>query len=246
MKKSLLIGISRYRYSSLHSLDGVYHDIENISNTIKKFYPSTEISVLLDKDGFTSPTKGNIINAFKNIYNNVDEGDKIFIFYSGHGSNVPSTEKDEYDKNYDQAMNVLHNSIIVDNEINDLIVDKKPKGVITYVIMDCCHSGDILDLNYKLVNGKFVKIRNSNDTTDGNIILISGCSAFQSTSDGPGGGAFTNRLIEIINKTDNNMTYSGLHEELEHKLEYLKTYFGMTQEPQVFSNKLIDPNQKIF
>lgn len=247
--KALIIGIQKYNSSSMPSLDGPYADILNIQQFVKSMNPCANIMTLDDHNNNNNPTRNNIINELNNIYNDVNSEEIVIIYYSGHGSNISSSNNDEYDVYYDQVMNVLNNEIIKDNELHTLIVKNKPnKNIKTIVIFDCCHSGDILDLDYKLTDDKFTKIRNINNQNKNKSLttLISGCAFTQSTTDAPKGGAFTKRFLDILKENNNKVTYSYLFSELQKRLNYLKVYFGMSQEPQVFSSKLISKNDYLF
>lgn len=237
---ALLIGIKHYKKSHMSSLDGPYSDVFNMEKFIIEKNKNAKIIKLLDTEKYILPTKENILNELKKLYTYNKKN--IFVYYSGHGSNVKTTNIDEYDKNYDQVMNVMNNEFIRDNELNDILVKNIKKDIKLLVMMDCCHSGDIMDLKYKMINNEFRKIRNINDI-ENTIILISGCAYTQYTTDAPKGGAFTNSILKIL-KQNKNITYKELYEELQNKLNYLKKYFGMSQEPQIFSSKIINTDSK--
>jgi hypothetical protein len=46
-------------------------------------FEEDNIVVLMDDDQHISPTKSNIINAYKQIINDSNDGDTIFLHYSG-------------------------------------------------------------------------------------------------------------------------------------------------------------------
>jgi hypothetical protein len=241
--KAVLIGIQNYTKSNFGSLDGPEQDIFNIEKIIKKNKKNAKIVKILDTNtSYVQPTKENIMKELDSIYKDVHENSRVLIYYSGHGSNIKTKNKDEYDKNYDQVMNVMNNKIITDNEINKCIKNNIPKGVSVYLIFDCCHSGDIVDLKYKLIDNEFKPIRPSDPEMDNLIVLISGCAFTQSTTDAPKGGAFTNRLLEILEDNKFDISFKDLHVSLNKKLEYLKIWFGMSQEPQIFCSKKLDGN----
>lgn len=239
--KVLLIGIQNY------GLDGPHQDIINMIKLIKSLNPNIDnnnIICLVDKPSFLSPTKANILHTLNHIYDNVKEGDDVLLYYSGHGDNLATADKDESD-NHDQAMRVLGGHII-DNQLHDLLFKNIPKKTSVYAIFDCCHSGDILDLKYKFIDNKFKIIRPSAESIDNKIVLISGCTQMQSTTDSPKGGAFTNRLIDIMKEYNNKVTYKILFAELDNRLNYLEKYFGMSQDPQIYCTCEQDENSYVF
>lgn len=233
--KAILIGIQKYKSSRMKALDGVYEDINNISKLVVKFNEKVKIIKICDNNTDIKPTKENILRELKNI-----KDKRVLIYYSGHGSNVKTTNKDDYDKNYDQVMNVLNNKYISDNELNDVVTKNIGCNTELTVIMDCCHSGDILDLKYKFID-EFIEIRKINESKN-KIVLVSGCAFTQYTVDAPKGGAFTGCLLKILEKYNYKITFKELYNELSRGLNYLKTYFGLAQEPQIFSSKKLNKN----
>jgi len=244
--KAVLIGIKLYKNSGMSSLDGPYQDVMNMESYIKEQNSFVRITKMLDIDkSYTQPTRDNILDYLSKLYQDVKPGEKILIYYSGHGSNVRTSSKDEYDQNFDQAMNVMNNQIVTDNEINDFITKNIPEKAEIFLIFDCCHSGDIVDLKYKLKGERFCPIRKSLPDLDNNIVLISGCAFTQSTTDAPKGGAFTNRFLDVI-KNDKKVSYVDMYKTLQKNLNYLKVYFGMSQEPQIFSSHVHKETDSIF
>lgn len=242
--KAILIGIQQYKKSGMSRLDGPYSDVSNIEKFIK--HDSINITKMLDFDDCKiKPTRTNIIHMMNNMYNDCKENDKVLIYYSGHGTNLRTVSKDEYDQNYDQAMNVMNNEYVRDNELYSYITKNIPNGVEVYVIMDCCHSGDILDLKHKLVGNKFKEIRHNSEQLKNKIVLISGCAFTQSTADAPKGGAFTGCLLKILTEIP-NISYKDLYNELQMRLNYLKKWFGLAQDPQIFCSLKLDSNESLF
>ncbi|CAN0121474.1 unnamed protein product [Ectocarpus fasciculatus] len=74
------------------------------------------------------------------------------MHYSGHGGSVKDTSGDEADNMDETLVPVDYKSSgqITDDEILKELVMVLPEGVTLTVVMDCCHSGSILDLPYAL------------------------------------------------------------------------------------------------
>ncbi|CAN0461212.1 unnamed protein product, partial [Discosporangium mesarthrocarpum] len=72
----------------------------------------------------------------------------------GHGGSVADKTGDEEDMKDETMIPADYQEAgqIKDDEIFAKLVKKLPEGVTLTVIMDCCHSGSILDLPYK-ING---------------------------------------------------------------------------------------------
>ncbi|MDX8521145.1 caspase family protein [Mesorhizobium dulcispinae] len=82
-KKALVVGIGRY--TNVPPLDGPADDANAIYDDLIKFgYNST---LLLDDD----VTSNNFNIAWSNFLDDVDEGDDVVIYYSGHGVEIGGT-----------------------------------------------------------------------------------------------------------------------------------------------------------
>merc|ERR1719512_127916 len=105
----------------------------------------------MDDGKHTDPTKANILQAYKKIATESKTGDVAFLHYAGHGGKVRDNERDEAD-GYDETLIPLDYSTAGQIRDDDLLKDlvmKFERGVFVTSIMDCCHSGTVLDLPYK-------------------------------------------------------------------------------------------------
>merc|ERR1712063_24596 len=95
-------------------------------------------------------TRKEILDGCAWLVSGVSSGDKLFFHYSGHGTQVADTDGDEED-GMDEALcpaDFRVNGVIVDDLLHEVLVRKVPAGVQLTAIMDCCHSGTVLDLPY--------------------------------------------------------------------------------------------------
>lgn len=85
-RRALLIGIN-YVGHSPGELSGCHNDVGNMIEYIKNVhgFQESNITVLLDKEGYTQPTKANIEAAYKTLVAQTESGDALFCHYSGHG-----------------------------------------------------------------------------------------------------------------------------------------------------------------
>lgn len=77
-------------------------------------------------------------------------GDSLVFYFSGHGLRQPDFKGDEED-GYDETLcpvDFRKEGMILDNDINSFIVKPLPAGVTLHAIIDACHSGTVLDLQY--------------------------------------------------------------------------------------------------
>jgi hypothetical protein len=93
------------------------------------------------------PTYENIVTAFKDITNIANQGDQVYIHYSGHGGRATTAYPELKGKNGLDEVIVptdIGNSkarYIRDVEIAYLLQTMVDKGLIVTLVLDCCHSG---------------------------------------------------------------------------------------------------------
>ena len=96
------------------------------------------------------PTHENILAAFRNLVNTTESGDCAFFHYSGHGGRLKDDDGDEED-GYDETLipvDYQKAGQIRDDEVYSELVGRMPEGSTLTCLMDCCHSGSVLDLPY--------------------------------------------------------------------------------------------------
>mmetsp|Transcript_41941 Transcript_41941/g.105773 ORF Transcript_41941/g.105773 Transcript_41941/m.105773 type:complete len:203 (+) Transcript_41941:1-609(+) len=110
----------------------------------------SDIKILMDKEGYESPTQSNIMHAMHWLVEDAESGDSLFMHYSGHGGQVPDEDGDEADGLDETMVPLDYQSAgqIRDDDIFKALVAPLPAGVRLTAVMDCCHSGTILDLPY--------------------------------------------------------------------------------------------------
>lgn len=91
-----------------------------------------------------------MIAAMKWLVSGAKSGDSLFLHYSGHGGHQQDTDGDEADGQDETLIPVDYETAgqIVDDELHPILVQNLPPGVRLTAIMDCCHSGSVLDLPY--------------------------------------------------------------------------------------------------
>lgn len=152
-KRAVMIGIN-YVGHSPGELSGCHNDVHNMKKYIMEVHDFEEdnIVLLLDDGENRSPTKENIINAYKKIVAESKEDDAIFLHYSGHGTKLKDDDDGEEADGFDEALVPLDYNdgagMIRDDDLYDILVKPLHKGVHMVSLMDCCHSGTILDLPY--------------------------------------------------------------------------------------------------
>ena len=88
--------------------------------------------------------------GFRKLVSESSAGDSVFFHYSGHGGRVRDEDGDE-DDGYDETLipvDYQSSGQITDDIVYSELVGRMPAGSTLTCLMDCCHSGSILDLPY--------------------------------------------------------------------------------------------------
>lgn len=214
VKKALLIGINYIGQEG--ELRGCINDVENTSRVLvnQMGYRSEDIVFLRDdvEDPRRRPTGMNIFRELISLANQSRNCEEVWIHYSGHGSYMRDYNGDEKDGRDEVIVPVdSQNGLLRDDELNYLINRMKCR---CYVVMDCCHSGTILDLPYSIDYNREMdeyKIKKEGSPLKNKAIyLLSGCQDSQTSADvmsstGVAFGAMTNSLLNSLQKTGYKM-----------------------------------------
>jgi hypothetical protein len=175
--KAVLIGINYVGQQG--ELSGCHNDVHNIKEYIMDVhgFKEEDMTVLMDDGEHMQPTRDNILKAIENLTESMEEGDAAFFHYSGHGGKVKDTSGDEED-GYDETLIPLDYQDagqIKDDDIYKCMVMKMPKGTTLTCLMDCCHSGSVLDLPYKFsADGESTEMQFDESFNISHLIDLSG------------------------------------------------------------------------
>jgi uncharacterized caspase-like protein len=152
-KRAVIIGINYVGQQG--ELSGCQNDAKNMAEYIKDVwgFEESNITFLMDDGQNPDPTMENILNAFKQLVSDSEPGDVAFVHYSGHGGKVRDDNGDEAD-GYDETLVPLdyqQAGQIRDDDLFTTLVGAMPRGAHLTCVMDCCHSGTVLDLPYQFV-----------------------------------------------------------------------------------------------
>jgi hypothetical protein len=151
--KALLIGIN-YKGQKAE-LSGCHNDVAAMKAYIMSegFTDTIETMKTLCDDGIhDDPTAKNICDAFKWLVEDVKEGCSLFLHYSGHGGSIADDNGDEKDGKDETIVPLDYLTVghIRDDDMYKMLVAHLPVGVDFTIVMDCCHSGSVIDLPYVL------------------------------------------------------------------------------------------------
>jgi len=144
MNKALIIGINDY---TLSPLKGCINDMTAIASYLidNKVFKENEIRLLANNRATTYAIK----QRLEWLVADIQEGDKLFFYFSGHGAQFPSRNKygevdglDEVICPYD--FDWSSEKVIRDNYFVKTFA-RIPKDVRFIWISDSCHSGDLSD-----------------------------------------------------------------------------------------------------
>jgi hypothetical protein len=242
-KKALLIGINYI--GTDNELNGCINDVNCINariinNGFKNVNIMTDITDI-------KPTKTNILNALKNLLINSQEGDLLFLLYSGHGSYTLDINNNEL-TGYDQVIIPCDLKFILDDELKQIIQTNLKKNVTLFAMFDSCFSGSVLDLKYQYLDSLNYDNYTENNKeleTLGNVFMISGCTDCQTSADSVFNnklnGAMTWALLESLNQ-NSNFTWRELVKNMRQNLKSL----GYSQIPQFSTGKFENIDLKVF
>ena len=141
-------------------------------------FEESNITILMDDGNHTSPTRDNMLAAYRKVVAESVAGDAVFCHYSGHGGKLADDSSDEStcifllvicksrpiyissrsllinvaEDGYDETLVPLdyeQNGQIRDDDLYKVLVGSFREGVYCTFVMDCCHSGSVLDLPFQ-------------------------------------------------------------------------------------------------
>ena len=242
-KKALLIGINYT--GTKDELKGCINDANSIKERIsnKGFNNITVMTDLTSKKA----TKANILEEFKNLLSNSQEGDLLYFLYSGHGTYLIDKNNDET-TGYDQCIVPCDLNIITDDELKTLIQTYLKPNVTLFAMFDSCFSGSVLDLKYQYMDSLNYDNYSENNKeleTNGDVFMISGCTDYQTSADAninnKANGALTWSFLEAL-KQNPNCSWR----ELVKKMRDLLKTSQMSQIPQFSSGTFENIDGQVF
>lgn len=146
--RALLVGINYV--GSNCELRGCHNDVETMRRYLETQGFSDDVRILMDDGEHDNPDKANIVAGMQWLVEGASAGDSLFFHYSGHGASVKDDDGDEADGK-DECLcpvDLEVNGLLRDDDVFRYLVGPIPDGVQLTAVLDCCHSGTILDLPY--------------------------------------------------------------------------------------------------
>ncbi|KAI8609075.1 peptidase C14, caspase domain-containing protein [Chytriomyces sp. MP71] len=156
-KKALIVGINYT--GTRNALGGCVNDAYNIREHLTQFcnYSRdphfTRMMVDEPREGYVAqniPTTRNLLDAFYWLVYDVQPGDTLFFSYSGHGGQTEDQDGERANGLDDTICPVdFDRSGQIDSTLlHRCLVSALRPGVKLNVILDCCHSGTLLELPF--------------------------------------------------------------------------------------------------
>ncbi|KAL7503860.1 hypothetical protein ACHAXN_004497 [Cyclotella atomus] len=153
-KRALLIGCN-YRRTPDAGLKASHDDVRSMKDFLVNVYGFPEspehMTVLMDDNNHKHPTMSNITDAFKKLAQESQPGDAVFVLFSGHGCRVLDSPIDSDAESYDEALipsDYVDTGMIRDTMVFKTLLAPMRKGVTVTCVLDCCHTGVMVDLPY--------------------------------------------------------------------------------------------------
>lgn len=153
-KRTLLIGCN-YRKTPDAQLKACHDDVSSIKDFLVNVFGFPEspdmMTILMDDKKHKAPTHKNITEAFKRLAEKSQPGDAVFVLFSGHGCRVMDSPIDATAESYDEALlptDYHQSGIIRDTLMFKTLFAPMKKGVTVTCIIDCAHTGVMIDLPY--------------------------------------------------------------------------------------------------
>lgn len=110
-----------------------------------------QVKYLLDDGATDAPTRDNILSAIDELVKDVKNDDYIVFTYAGHGSQMPDISGDEADHKDETICpcDFLSAGMIKDDTLRKRLLVPLAENTKFLGLMDCCHSGTSLDLEFK-------------------------------------------------------------------------------------------------
>ncbi|KAF5836279.1 caspase domain-containing protein [Dunaliella salina] len=116
-------------------------------------FEAENITVMVDtNEDYTQPTGRNIKAHLKNMVDAAEDGDVLFVHFSGHGTQIPTDDPDEPDGK-DECLCPCDMNLISDDDLTEIFAPLAEKDVKLTFVADCCHSGTLLDHEEVIITG---------------------------------------------------------------------------------------------
>ena len=195
-KLALIFGCDYYGANKLHGCINDANDIKNFLLSERGFDASNVITVYDKK-----MTRNNMLKHLEELAaetHAIVENNKVpavFLYYSGHGVQVPDTLKIEADGAAEALVpyDFEKSDLILDHELFDRFIKKLHAETDLFLFTDCCNSGTNFNLAYTGLARAY-----EGHAVDADVIGLSGCSDDQTSAEIEGHGLATAAFLKAM------------------------------------------------
>jgi hypothetical protein len=223
---AVIVGAAQYvNMPTLHySDDDAYHIYAFLKSPDGGALPESQMRLLIDEDA----THNGILSAMNNTFQQADDNDVVFFYFSGHG--IPGAFLPiDYDG---------YNNLLKHEEIRNIIESSRAKHKI--VVADACHAGTFAEAREGSLTLLLEKYYQAFANTKGGMaILLSSKSQEYSLEDnGLRSGIFSHYLIKgIRGPADRNSDgIVTVKEEFDYVFRNVRLYTANAQTPILIGN----------
>lgn len=203
---ALIVTISNFGDANITPLPGTFYDTDSALKMANAMgIPRSNIVTLRDSQA----TKARVLQELSQLNNQVSEGGKVFIYFSGHGTRWQSNKSNECETGvftYDGQ--VISNGELANATKRLLRVSDK-----TMVMLDTCFSGGVIkDAGSRSLTSTSLKPKYTNITPKSNYNTCFSAtnmdlSNFRSLGDGTLIGAIQENYVLISSARDNEVSW---------------------------------------
>lgn len=140
-RHALIISISRFADPRMSPLPGAAEDRKSAAEMARAMQvPDSNITYLQDEQA----TGDNIRRAIAALNTRVQDGDRVFVHYSGHGTRFPDPETGGCAEALSTHDGGTWKGIVLHKEMAQLLQPIVRKADKLFVMYDACHSGGLL------------------------------------------------------------------------------------------------------
>ena len=253
MNRALLVGINAYPGNELN---GCINDVTDMADFLVNHCDFDESDIRLVTDARATATA--ILERLKWLIDGVKSGDRIVFHYSGHGAQFPVRDNSGKVTRVDECIcpvdfDWTEEHAIRDKQFNQLF-KSVPDGVDFTWISDSCFSGDLArafllpkykikamqmpaDIQWRMRTAETKAIKPQgfeHVIADLSVVLVSGCSARETSADAEINGRFNGALTYYLLNTLHSP--NGLSQTLEQVVVRTRSKLqrdGYPQHPQL-------------
>lgn len=147
---AILVGINEYSLAGCDDLFGSLENVRLIKEFLSNIVKPTEMIVLTSPTNSSLgsidvPDRQNLVRAFEATTKKATANDSIYIYFSGHGAQLPTAWPHLKPDNMDEALVLMpgngYADCLRDVELAYILKNMTDKGASVTVLLDCCHSG---------------------------------------------------------------------------------------------------------